>query len=253
MNRGLLSFLFVLTTLVVGTIYYTNTLQPSITNILNNIKGTYHKSVEFVQNGFYKHFHQSTHINELQEELKQYKNDHLIMQQLAYELDTLLESSKSSLTLKPDVELVRVISYESFDNFNRLWIDMQDYNSSKIYGLVYKELVAGIVINKNNYPLALLNSDEQSTYAVHVGPHKASGIAKGTNSQNIIVKYLPAWIEIKVGDEVVTSGLDNLFFTGLKVGKVISVSKAHGYQSAVVQPYYIANFPNYFHIIRSVR
>ncbi|MEO1938539.1 MAG: rod shape-determining protein MreC, partial [Sulfurimonas sp.] len=51
------------------------------------------------------------------------------------------------------------------------------------------------------------------------------------------------------GDEVTTSGLDNIFFPGLKVGKVISLSKSQGYQRAVVEQYYKANRPSYFHII----
>lgn len=86
-----------------------------------------------------------------------------------------------------------------------------------------------------------------------IGPNSAPGIAHGNNSQHLVVKFIPSWVEVNVGDEVVTSGLDGLFFKGLKVGKVVSLSKSQGYQNAVVAPYYTAENPNYFHVIMSVR
>ena len=175
------------------------------------------------------------------------------MQQLASEVNDLFKENNSQLKTDPKVELVRTISYEKMGNFNRLWMDVTDYNSSKIYGLVYKEIVAGIVIYKNNRPLALWNKDIKSTYAVNIGTSLAPGIAQGNNSENIIIKYIPALLEIKDGDEVTTSGLDEIFFKGLKVGKVISISKSHGFQTAIVKPYYYSNDPSYFHIIRRLK
>lgn len=250
MNKELFSFLFLFTSLIVGALYYTNAIQKPFIDSLNYIKTSYNNSIEFTVNNFNKHFYQAQEIQILTEKLHNYENNHLVMQQLASEIDDLFHANKSSLILDPNVELVRTISYEQFGNFNRLWIDITDYNSSKIYGLTYKELVAGIVIPKNDRPLALLNKDIKSTYAVHVGSALAPGIAQGNNDKTLIIKYIPAWFEIKDGDEVITSGLDETFFKGLKVGKVISSSKAHGYQTAIVTPYYKSNNPNYFHMIR---
>jgi rod shape-determining protein MreC len=93
----------------------------------------------------------------------------------------------------------------------------------------------------------------QSSYSVYIGNDKAPGIAHGNNDKNIIVSFIPGWFTLNVGDEVVTSGLDNIFFKGLKVGKVLSVTTVQGYQNAVVAPYYRPNEPNYFHIIRRVK
>ena len=99
----------------------------------------------------------------------------------------------------------------------------------------------------------MLNKDIKSTYAVHIGSVEAPGIAQGNNSENIIIKYIPAWLEIHAGDEVTTSGLDEIFFKGLKVGKVISSTKTHGFQTAIVKPYYNSNDPRYFHMIRNLK
>ena len=253
MNKKLLSFFSILIALFLGALYYSNTIQAPLISIQNQIKINYHDTIEYIENRFNKHFFQADTITSLQERLDKYENNHLVMQQLASEINDLYKENNSSLKTDPRVELVRTISYEKFGDLNRVWIEIPDYNSSKIYGLTYKELVAGIVISKNGRALGLLNRDITSSYAVSIGPNHAPGIAHGNNDENLVVKFIPAWFEIKKGDEVITSGLDNIFFKGLKVGRVVSVKKAQGYQNAVIKQYFQANDPGYFHMIRRVK
>jgi rod shape-determining protein MreC len=253
MNKGLVSFLSILIALFLSAIYYSDTIQAPFISSLNYIKSTYHNIEKYTKEIISTHTSQAKHINELEEKLLLYENNHLVMQQLASELDDLFKENSSSLKTTPSVELVRTLSYQKFGNLNRVLLEINDYNSSKIYGLIYKELVAGIVIPENGKALGLLNRDTMSTYAVTIGSNEAPGIAQGNNKKNLIVKFIPSWMSIKVGDEVKTSGLDKLFFKGLKVGRVISNSKAQGYQSAIIEPYYKANNPNYFHIIKRVK
>jgi len=253
MNKKSFSYFFIILALFVGALYYNNLIQSPIISALNSIKSSYHSSIEFIENKIDKHIFQAKEIQDLKEKLQKYENNHLVMQQLASEINDMYKENNSTLKTNPKVQLVRAISYEKFGDLNRLWMDIPDYNASKIYGLTYKELVAGIVIAKNNKPLALLNSDIQSAYSVYVGKEKAPGIAHGNNAKNIVINFIPAWFNIQQGDEVITSGLDNIFFKGLKVGKIISVTKSQGYQNAVVEQYYKANEPSYFHMIRSVK
>ncbi len=253
MNKGLLGFFTIFIALFMGALYYTNLIQSPIISSLNHIKSIFHNSVELIKKQINIHTFQAKHIELLNDKLQRYENNHLVMQQLASEVNDLFQENHSTLKINPKVELVRAISYEKFGNFNRVWMEIKDYNRSKIYGLTYKELVAGIVIEYKGKPLALLNRDIKSSYAVEIGKEKAPGIAHGNNSKKLIVNFIPAWFEINEGDEVVTSGLDNIFFKGLKVGKVISVSSSQGYQNAVIEPYYITKSPNYFHMIRKVK
>jgi len=253
MNKELLFSLLLIIGLFIGALYYNNTIQSPIISSLNAIKSTYHNSISYIGNGINKHILQAATIEELTQKLQQYEKNHLVMQQLASEIHDLYKENNSSFKLNPEVSLVRAISYEEFGNFNRVWLDVPEYNSSKIYGLTYKELVAGIVVPKNDKPLALLNRDIKSAYSVYIGDQDAPGIAHGNNDELIVVSFIPAWFEIKEGDEVVTSGLDNIFFQGLKVGKVLSVTNAQGYQTATIEQYYKAIQTNYFHLIRSVK
>jgi len=253
MNKELFSYFFVIIALIVGALYYNNTIQSPIISALNSLKTAYHNSNQSINDTIDEHFFQAEEINNLKAKLQTYENNHLVMQELASEIHDLYKEKNSTLQANPNVELVRAIAYEEFGNFNRLWIEIPEYNSSKIYGLTYKELVAGIVISKNSRALALLNQDIKSAYAVYVGTNSAPGIAHGNHGENLIVNFIPAWFKIHKGDEVITSGLDNIFFKGLKVGRVLSVSSSQGYQNAIIEPYYKSYEPSYFHIIRSIR
>ena len=253
MNKGLLGFFTLSIALLAGALYFTNIIQKPFITALNNIKTNYHEITELVSANIDKHFLQAEHITYLEDKLSKYENNHLVMQQLASEVNDLFALNQSKLITDPKVELVRVISYQKFGDLNRVWLDINDYNASKVYGLTYKELVAGIVIPKNGKPLGLLNRDIKSSYAVYVGKDKAPGIAHGNSAKNLIVKFIPAWFILNEGDEVITSGLDKVFFKGLKVGKVLSVTKSGGYQNAVIEPYFNSNDPNYFHMIKKVK
>lgn len=253
MNKGLLSFLSIFVALFLGALYYTDAIQAPIISSLNSLKSNYHSSVKFIEDTIDKHIFQANQIELLKEELQRYENNHLVMQQLASEVNDLIKENNSTLKMNPNVELVRTISYEQFGDFNKVWLEIQNYDPSKIYGLTHNELVAGIVVPKNGKPLALLNGDSKSSYAIYVGEGLAPGIAHGNNSEFLVANFIPAWFSIKAGDEVITSGLDNIFFKGLKVGKIVSVTKSQGYQNAVIQQYYRANDPSYFHMIRSVK
>jgi len=253
MNKGLFSFFTIFIALFVGALYYTETIQSPFLTSLNYIKSTYHNSTKFIQNQIDKYFFQARQIEILNEKLKKYENTHLVMQEFNSELNDIFKANHSKLKSNPKVKLVRTISYEKFGNFNKIWLDIDEYNSSKIYGLTYKELVAGIVINYKNRPLGLLNKDIKSSYAVYVGSDSAPGIAHGNNGKNLVVEFIPSWYNINKGDEVITSGLDNIFFKGLKVGKVISIKSSQGYQNAIIKPYYNIDEPNYFHMIERVK
>lgn len=253
MNKELIPTLVLILALFGGALYYFESVQRPFLSLLSFTKSSYLESMESVKKSIDEHFDQQATIIELNNELVQYKKDQLIMQQLQAENSALFRANNSSFTTRPDVDLVRVLSYSKFGDHRKLWLKMNDFNTSKVYGLVYNELAAGIVVNAHNQPMALLNGDPKSSYAVFVGKKLAPGIVHGTNSDQLLVKFIPTWIPIHKGDEVITSGLDNLFFHGLKVGKVISVTLSQGYQNAVIEPYYKPNQPAYFHVIKLLR
>ena len=83
----------------------------------------------------------------------------------------------------------------------------------------------------------------------YIGKKRAPGIVHGKNTEEMLVEFIPNWISIEVGEEVYTSGLDNLFFIGLKVGKVLEVTQSQGFQNAKIKPYFDVTKPEYFQVI----
>ena len=239
--------------LLLGAIYFSKTLQAPFLDFSHTIKSTYNHLTQSISNTFEKHFNQAQTIATQKEKLLEYKQTHLMSHQFAAELTALFQEYNTSIKIKPEVALTRTLSYANFGDITKVWLDFPEFNSSKIYGLVHNGLAAGIVIERQGKPLALLNIDRKSAYAVFIGASHAPGIVHGNGAKELLVEYIPTWEKIEVGDEVFTSGLDQLFFPGLKVGKVISISKSQGYQNALILPYYDATNPKYFHIIRKIQ
>jgi rod shape-determining protein MreC len=252
MSKRAAAFLLLLL-LLAGSIFFSSALQSPLVSVLQSVNTGWNSLTTWVQQSVQEHFNQQKTIVELREEVKLYKQSHLVSHEMATELNALLAENNVSFRVDPRVALVRAVSYVNFGDMNKLWLEMDDFNASRLYGLVYNEKAAGIVTQRYGKPLALLNGDHQCTYAVFIGPNKAPGIVRGRNSDTMLVQYIPTWVAIGVGDEVVTSGLDRLFFGGIKVGKVRSIEITGGYQNAVIEPYYKGNDPDYFHVIRSVR
>ena len=253
MNRRSLLYFFLLLALFIGAISYSPTIQSPFITALNALKNSYFNGIEYYNKSIEKYFFQADKIAKLTKKLQKYNDLELKLEVLNSKLTNLYKENNETFAANPHFELVHASSYQKLGDFNRLWIEIPDYNSSKIYGLLYNNFVAGIVINEHKKPLALLNSDIKSTYSVSIGKEKAPGVAHGNSDKNIIVSFIPAWFPIHLGDEVTTSGLDNIFFKGLKVGTVISIKQLQGYQSAVVVPYFHSYEPNYFYMIRSLK
>ena len=74
------------------------------------------------------------------------------------------------------------------------------------------------------------------------------GVAQGRNDR-LIVKFIPKWEKVNVGDEVLTSGLDEIFFAGVPVGKVVRVFSEDMYQSAEIQTFAHISIPSYLYLI----
>lgn len=250
MNRGPLPTLLLVVALFGVALYYSEVIQRPFQTVLAFSKSAFHDTVERVQDTIDEHFYQQETIRTLKSRLADYRNEDLILSQLKIENKRLLRLSHSKLSVDPRVELVRVLSYAKFGDNRKLLLEADDLDPAKSYGLVYKDLAAGIAVSSQHRPLALLNGDPKCTYAVFVGEKNAPGIVHGNNSDRLVVKFIPTWIEINEGDDVITSGLDNLFFYGLKVGKVLSITLSEGYQSAIIKPYYLPDQPDYFHLIR---
>jgi rod shape-determining protein MreC len=253
MNKDFFTFFFISIILLMGALRYSDSVLTSILEFQHNVKHFYQNTRDSLSATIDEHWQQREAIIELQTKLEEYQIDSALFYSMKSEINALYHENKSKKMFQPELELVRVLSYAKYNDMHKLWLDIEDYDPKKVYGLLYDNQSAGIVVNKNGHPQALLNSDPKCSYAVKIGKKGAPGIVNGQNSELMMIEFIPTWMKINVGDEVVTSGLDNLFFPDIKVGVVTEVTQAQGYQQATLKPHINPIRYRYFHMIKKTK
>ena len=235
MNKIAFSLFFILLSLFY--IFDVDKLIIRNFNFVNSFKNYYYEKALTANDFLDEYFLQASNIKKYKKEnleLKKFKQ--LYSKNIS--LYNQLLNNKEIKNSKHEIKLVKVLSYVNYNDFTKVWLD-KDKKSDKILALIDDEYAAGIVIKHNDKSLALLNGNEKSNYAVYIGSNQAPGIVhkNEANGAFLKIKYVPIWINIKLNDEVITSGMDNIFYKGLKVGKVIKINKMADMQEAIIQPY----------------
>jgi rod shape-determining protein MreC len=183
------------------------------------------------------------------DELESLKEENKKLNSEINRLNSLLYTCKDYSLIKkmaPNLVLAYAISYVSLPDFSKIYIS---YNKpiSHPKGLVFNNYVAGVVTkNLGKYSIALLNSNEKTTYTVFIGKNQIPGIFYGKEN---LIKYIPQFKKINVGDLVITSGLDGVFYKGAMVGKIVKVYKKKLYQEARVRLFYNDLNPSFFYVV----
>lgn len=85
------------------------------------------------------------------------------------------------------------------------------------------ELVGRVVHHTGVYGRVMPLVDYHSRVPVQIGASKEHGIVVGNQHECLDVHYIEHPKDIKEGDEVITSGVDDVFPPGIPVGRVITV------------------------------
>ena len=99
---------------------------------------------------------------------------------------------------------------------------------------------AGKIFNvTESYARLLLLTDINFSAAVRLQESRKEGVISGTGAKKVVLKYIPYEEEIKIGDIVITSGLDQLFPAGIPVGFISRIDKqgTGHFQYIEVTPY----------------
>ncbi len=105
--------------------------------------------------------------------------------------------------------------------------------------LVSEGIVGQIVSVSENYSRVLLITDRSSAVDALVQNSRIRGIVKGNNTEDCIFEYVLRKDAIQPGDIIVSSGLDEVFPKGLRIGIVLSVQKgkSHLFQKVVIKTF----------------
>ena len=226
---------------------YGSNIRGVFSQNTNIVIETYLEIKHTIEQSINEHFAQRNEIKNLREENKKLSDSAEVLSAFALKLNDILKINNIE-EYSPKVKLVKSVAYANLNDYYKVWIDYKDFNTSRIYGLLDKGSSAGIVVEKDGNPMALLLGDPKSIFSVVVGENKIPGVVSGKRKE-VYVKYIPLWMNPKIGDEVVTSGLDGIFFGGVRVGVVKKVIKEELSKTAIIEPYTKITVPSYYYII----
>lgn len=242
--------ILILAFLVFISFYYGSTIKSNALVVNDAVVEGFYGFTDYLKDKINEHFNQAEQIRILREQNKNLEEASVLLSTFANQLNLILED-KNSTQYFPQISLVRAISYVQVGDYDRLWLSSTSYNFAKSKGLIYKGYTAGVVVLKDRRPMAILQGDEQCVFSVAIGTAKVPGIVQGQNGK-VVIKFIPKWDKVNIGDEVLTSGLDEIFFAGIPVGKVTKIIDEDMYQSAELEPFVKVEIPSYMYMIESL-
>ncbi|WP_457551802.1 rod shape-determining protein MreC [Desulfobacula sp.] len=93
--------------------------------------------------------------------------------------------------------------------------------------MVSEGIVGQIIKVAKNYSKVLLITDRNSAVDALVQNSRVRGIVKGNNEDNCSFVYTLRKDVVKEGEMIISSGLDQVFPKGLKIGRIFKVTKVH--------------------------
>jgi len=144
-------------------------------------------------------------------------------------------------TMTNRVLVAKVIGQDPSPWFKTIIIDKGKADGiEKGLPVVVPEGIAGQIIDISyNCSKALLLIDQNSAVDVLVQRTRDRGLVKGQSDGRCLADYVLRKHDIKVGDTVISSGLDGVFPKGLRVGYVSEIVKRNSgiFQEVTVTPY----------------
>lgn len=242
-------FTLLLAFFVFVSFYYGSSIKSNALLVNDKVSIAFHDVSTFTKDWLSKFFNQANEIEFLRAENQRLEQNAMLASTFASQLNLLLEDRNLSQRYEPKVSLVRSISYVQLGDYHRVWLEA-DLNTTNNKGLIYKGYTAGIAVLENGRVMGILQGDKQCIFSVYIGEAKVSGVVQGQKDK-LFVKFIPKHSKINIGDEVLTSGLDGVFFSGVPVGRVVSISQEDMYQSAELEPFTQPEIPSYFYIVES--
>ena len=152
----------------------------------------------------------------------------------------LLEMKENSI-YKGNLKFARV-SFSDINNLNnKIFIDLGAEDEIKIDMItVYGDYLVGkIVAVHNNYSEVELITNPNSIISAKT-MRDILGIARGSDEEDGLLYFQPSIVEdnLKEGDEIVTSGISDIYPEGIKIGKIeeIDEKENYGYKRVTLKP-----------------
>jgi rod shape-determining protein MreC len=251
-KKVVLSFLFI--SLFLGYIFSIEQDVKNKLNILNNqISLIILNNLTNIELFIDKYFNQLEYIEKLKVMIEEYYHYKLLYNIKEKEFLELQKLTQLKFKHNFNFIKVKVLSYLNLNDNSKVILDYSKLINDKIYALItYDGFSAGIVLKKNNQNIAYLNQNKRCNYTVYIGDDNIPGITSGFSQDGkLIIKHIPLWKKINLEDKVITSGMDNIFPFGIKVGIVKSINKGEITQEILIEPFSQILNQRYFYLFNS--
>ncbi len=230
-------------------------IADTLLGIINPIKQNYKNFTQGIEDKSHSYIFQKESIEKLSRENR-------ILRKRLLEQTHYIKQVKNIYDVFPklsrlpvhNISISETISYVKLNSFSQIILTKpKALIEDKLYGLIQGTVVAGTAKVHNNQLYGYLTSDDKCRFSVFLGKEKAPGIAMGVEKNEMIIKFIPKWHKIKVGDKVVTSGLDDIFFADIPVGIVKKVEVQSSYKVAHIKTYSDIFHPKTFFLINDAK
>ena len=230
-------------------------ITDTILGVINPIKQSYKNLTQNIENKSSSYIFQKESIQRLSRENRILRKR--LLEQMHY-----IEQVENIYNVLPDlshlavpsISIIETISYVKLNSFSQVILSKpKGLVEGKLYGMIQGRVVAGTAQVHSNQLYGYLTSDNKCRFSVFIGKSKAPGIALGHERHEMIVKFIPKWHNVQVGEKVITSGLDNIFFADIPVGIVTKVEVQNSYTVAYIKTYSDIFHPKTFFLINDAK
>ena len=230
-------------------------ITDTLLGAINPIKQSYKNFTQNIEDKSHSYIFQKESIEKLSRENRILRKR--LLEQMHY-----IKQIKNIYDILPDlgrlpvssISIVETISYVKLNSFSQVILTKpKDLVEDKLYGIIQGSVVAGTAHVNHNQLYGYLTSDEKCRFSVFIGETKAPGIALGHEKNEMIVKFIPKWHNVQVGEKVFTTGLDDIFFADIPVGVVTKVEIQSSYTIAYIKTYSDIFHPKTFFLINDAK
>jgi len=230
-------------------------ITDTLLSAINPIKQSYKNFTQNLEDKSHSYIFQKESIEKLSRENRILRKR--LLEQMHY-----MEQVKNIYNVLPDlsrlpvssISIVETISYVKLNSFSQVILTKpKNLVENKLYGIVQGQVIAGTARVHSNQLYGYLTSDKKCRFSVFIGKSNAPGIALGHEKNEMVIKFIPKWHNVQVGDKVISSGLDNIFFANIPVGIVTKVEVQSSYTVAYIKTYSDIFHPKTFFLINDAK
>ena len=240
MNKKFLLFIMAISIAIMYLFSFERVIYQELLKLNSQVQKIYLNTFVYIQEGVNKYFNQLDHIEQLKEQNRLNTQYKLLYEQKSNDYNQLVSYLETKQPKALEFEEVQVVSYYQMYDYSKVILEYTPkVINEQIKALItYDGYSAGIVVNKNGQSIGYLNQSNKCNYTVFIGKNNAPGITSGVDYLGrLVIKYVPIWKKVEIGDDVITSSMDSIFPYGIKVGKVITLNKDENIQEIIVEPY----------------